>query len=135
MTGLRKIPQNVLRKIVALVLWIRGRGDRIEENSSKCFEKNGCFSSLDLRKRWQDWGKFLKMFRMVALVLWNWGEETGLRIIVAIVLWIWGRGDRIEENSSKCFEENGSFSTLDLRRRWQDLWKSRTDRRQEKSNF
>ena len=23
------------------------------------------------------------------------------------------RGDRIEENSSKCFEENGYFSTLD----------------------
>ena len=50
-TGLRKIPQNVLRKMVTLVLWILGRGDRIEENSSKCFEENGSFSTLDLRKR------------------------------------------------------------------------------------
>ena len=55
MTGLRKIPQNVLRKIVALVLWIQGRGDRIEENSSKCmlkyFKEKGSFSTLDARKR------------------------------------------------------------------------------------
>ena len=71
---------------------------------------------------------------MVALVLLNWGEETVLRKIVAIVLWIWGRGVRIEDNSLKCFEENGSFSTLDLRKRWQDWWKFRPERRQEKSN-
>ena len=47
-TGLRKIPQNVLRKMVTLVLWIRGRSDRIEENSSKVFKENGSFSILDL---------------------------------------------------------------------------------------
>ena len=50
MTGLRKIPQDVLRKMVALVLWIQGRDD-IEENSSKYFDKNGSFRTLDLRKR------------------------------------------------------------------------------------
>ena len=50
MTGLRKIPQNVLRKIVASTLDLRN-GDRIEENSSKCFDKNGSFRTLVLRKR------------------------------------------------------------------------------------
>ena len=48
----------------ALLLWIWGRADSIKESSSKCFkEKNGCFRTLDLMKRWQDWGKFLKIFQ------------------------------------------------------------------------
>ena len=50
MTGLRKFPRIVLRKMVALALWIRGKDD-IEENSTKYFEKNGSFRTLDLRKR------------------------------------------------------------------------------------
>ena len=32
MTGLRKIPQNDSRKMIALVLQIRGRGDRIDKS-------------------------------------------------------------------------------------------------------
>ena len=38
MTGLRKMPQDVLRKTVALIIWIRGRDD-IEENSKNVWRK------------------------------------------------------------------------------------------------
>ena len=50
-TGLRKIPENISNKEIALSFWILGRGNRFEENPSKCFEKNGCFRTLDLRMR------------------------------------------------------------------------------------
>ena len=96
---MRKIPLNTSRKRVALVLFMQGRGEmiekipqnisRIEETSSRYFEERGNFSTLDWRKRWQDWGNSLKYFK----------EKT------ALVLWILERADSIKEKSSKCFEE------------------------------
>ena len=120
-TRLRKIPHIVLRKMVALWLLIRGKGNRIEEIFSKLFEEilclvhrilgrggkvgeKGNISTFNFRKWWQDWGKCF--------------EEN-----VTLVLLIWGRDDRIEDIFPKYFEENGSFSTLDLKRWWQDWGK------------
>ena len=69
-----------------------GGGDRIEEipqNILRHYKERVNFSSLDSRKRWQDWGNSLEYFK----------EKT------AFVLWIWGRADSIKENSSQCFKE------------------------------
>ena len=47
---MEKFPQNISKKNIALVLWIWGRGDSIED-----FLRKNSFSTLDLRKKWQNW--------------------------------------------------------------------------------